>query len=159
LYLLRQQKTHQTELSEKIVQLKLLAPDGKKYETDCANTEGIFRIIQSIPSPKAEPFKRWLARVGYERIQEIEDPELGTKRTRALYRAKGYLDAWIEQRMRGIEIREILTDEWRKRNVKEGFQEELLGSWGEGNKQARVRKPSTKPTNWEFQREELLDEL
>ncbi|MEI8232649.1 MAG: Bro-N domain-containing protein [bacterium] len=98
-------------------QLKLLAPDGKMRETDCANTESIFRIIQSIPSPKAEPFKRWLAKVGYERVQEIEDPELATKRTRALYKAKGYPDSWIEKRMRGIEIRETLTDEWKKRNV------------------------------------------
>ena len=98
-------------------QLKLLAEDGKMRETDCANTEGIFRIIQSIPSPKAEPFKLWLARVGYERVQEIEDPELATKRTRALYKAKGYPDAWIEKRMRGIEVRETLTDEWKKRNV------------------------------------------
>ena len=76
--------------------LKLEAADGKKYSTDCANTEGIFRIIQSIPSPKAEPFKRWLAKVGYERVQEIEDPELASQRMRAIYRAKGYSDAWIE---------------------------------------------------------------
>ena len=89
--------------------LKLKASDGKKYETDCANTEGIFRIIQSIPSPKVEPFKRWLARVGYERVKEIEDQELATKRTRALYKAKGYDEAWIEKRMRGIAIRETLT--------------------------------------------------
>jgi hypothetical protein len=95
------------------------APDGKMRETDCANTEGIFRIIQSIPSPKAEPFKRWLAMVGYERIQEIEDPELATKRTKALYKAKGYSEAWIEKRMRGIAVREELTDEWDKRGVKE----------------------------------------
>jgi hypothetical protein len=86
---------------------------------NCANTEGVFRIIQSIPSPKAEPFKRWLAKVGYERVQEIEDPELGTKRTRALYKAKGYSDDWIEKRMRGIAIREELTDEWKNRDVKE----------------------------------------
>jgi len=99
--------------------LKLTAPDGKMRETDCANTEGIFRIIQSIPSPKAEPFKRWLAKVGYERVQEIEDPELATKRTRALYKAKGYSDAWIEKRMRGIAVREELTDEWKNRDVKE----------------------------------------
>lgn len=85
----------------------------------CANTEGIFRIIQSIPSPKAEPFKRWLAKVGYERIQEIEDPELATKRTRALYKAKGYSDGWIEKRMRSIAVRDELTDEWKKRGVKE----------------------------------------
>ena len=100
-------------------ELRLPAADGKLYKTDCANTEGVFRIIQSIPSPKAEPFKRWLARVGYERVQEIEDPELGTKRTRALYKAKGYPDGWIEKRMRGIQIREELTDEWRNRQIKE----------------------------------------
>ncbi|MEI8172426.1 MAG: Bro-N domain-containing protein [Deltaproteobacteria bacterium] len=99
--------------------LKLTAPDGKLRETDCANTEGIFRIIQSIPSPKAEPFKRWLAKVGYERVQEIEDPELATKRTRALYKAKGYSDNWIEKRLRGIAVRDELTDEWKKRDVKQ----------------------------------------
>jgi len=98
--------------------LKLVAPDGKFRKTDCANTEGIFRIIQSIPSPKAEPFKRWLAKVGYERVQEIEDPELATKRTRALYKAKGYSDDWIEKRMRGIAIRDELTDEWKKREIR-----------------------------------------
>lgn len=92
---------------------------GGVQKLNCANTEGIFRIIQSIPSPKAEPFKRWLAKVGYERIQEIEDPELATKRTKALYKAKGYSDAWIEKRIRGIAIREELTDEWQKRGVKE----------------------------------------
>ncbi len=107
------------QLYEKIVQLKLEAPDGKMRETDTANTETVFRIIQSIPSPKAEPFKRWLAKVGYERIQEIEDPELATKRTRAIYKAKGYPDDWIEKRMRGIVIREQLTNEWEKREVKE----------------------------------------
>ena len=98
--------------------LKLTAPDGKRRITDCANTEGIFRIIQSIPSPKAEPFKRWLAKVGYERVQEIEDPELATKRTRELYKAKGYSDAWIEKRMRGIAVRAELTNEWKNRDVK-----------------------------------------
>ena len=106
--------------------LKLEAADGKKYETDCANTEGMLRIIQSIPSPKAEPFKRWLAKVGYERVQEIEDPELGTKRTRALYKAKGYPDAWIEKRIRGIEIRATLANEWDKHGVKEGKEYEIL---------------------------------
>ena len=114
------------ELSEKIGQLKLQSKDGKYYETDCTNTETMFRIIQSIPSPKAEPFKRWLARVGYERVQEIEDPELGTKRTRALYKAKGYSNDWIEKRMRGIAIREELTDEWKKREVKEKREYEIL---------------------------------
>lgn len=114
------------ELSTICRQLKLEASDGKKYETDCANTEGIFRIIQSIPSSKAEPFKRWLARVGYERIKEIEDPELATKRTRALYKAKGYSDDWIEKRMRGIAIREELTDEWKKRGAQEQKDYEIL---------------------------------
>jgi DNA-damage-inducible protein D len=99
--------------------LKIDAPDGKMREANCANTEGVFRIIQSIPSPKAEPFKRWLAKVGYERVQEIEDPELATKRTRAIYKAKGYSDDWIEKRMRGIAIREELTDEWKNRDVKQ----------------------------------------
>lgn len=92
---------------------------GGAQKLNCANTEGIFRIIQSIPSPKAEPFKRWLAKVGYERVQEIEDPQLATKRTRALYKAKGYSDDWIEKRMRSIAIRDELTDEWKKRGVKE----------------------------------------
>ena len=114
------------EVSEKIGQLKMTAPDGKMRDTDCANTETMFRIIQTIPSPKSEPFKRWLAKVGYERVQEIENPELGTKRTKALYKAKGYSDDWIEKRMRGIAIREELTDEWKKREVKEKREYEIL---------------------------------
>jgi hypothetical protein len=97
--------------------LKLEASDGKKYETDCANTAGLFRIIQSIPSPKAEPFKRWLAKVGYERVQEIEDPELGMRRMRELYRQKGYSEQWIEERVRGIVAREHLTNEWDHRGA------------------------------------------
>ncbi len=107
-------------------QLKLLAEDGKMRLTDCANTEGIFRIIQSMPSPKAEPFKRWLAKVGYERVQEIENPELATKRTRLLYKLKGYSDDWIEKRMRGIAIREELTDEWQNRGATENRDYEIL---------------------------------
>jgi hypothetical protein len=106
--------------------LKLPAPDGKLRETDCADTEGIFRIIQSIPSPKAEPFKRWLAKTGFERVKEIENPELATKRTRLLYKLKGYSDDWIEKRMRGIAIREELTDEWQKRGAKESKDYEIL---------------------------------
>jgi DNA-damage-inducible protein D len=105
---------------------QIVPPLGLEFETaggrqplQCWNTEGIFRLIQSIPSPKAEPFKRWLAKVGYERIQEIEDPELATKRTRSLYKEKGYSDDWIEKRMRSIAIRDELTDEWKKRGVKE----------------------------------------
>ena len=114
------------ELSTICRQLKLESSDGKKYETDCANTEGIFRIIQSIPSSRAEPFKLWLARVGYERVLEIDDPEIATKRTRALYKAKGYGDEWIEKRMRGIAIREELTDEWKKHEVKKDKEYEIL---------------------------------
>ncbi len=113
-------KFRDLELSKGWVQIVHTLPiktTGGNQRMVCANTEGIFRIIQSIPSPKAEPFKRWLAKVGYERVKEIEDPELATKRTRALYKAKGYPDSWIEKRMRGIEVRETLTDEWKKRNV------------------------------------------
>jgi len=99
---------------------------GGIQKLNCANTEGIFRIIQSIPSHKAEPFKLWLAKVGYERVQEIEDPEIATKRTRALYKAKGYSDDWIEKRMRGIAIREELTDEWKNHGVKEEKEYEIL---------------------------------
>jgi DNA-damage-inducible protein D len=102
---------------EKIVQLKLPAEDGKQRPTDCGSTKIMFRIIQSIPSPKAEPFKRWLAKVGYERVQEIEDPELAQKRMKELYRAKGYSDVWIEKRMRGIAVRDELTDEWDRRGI------------------------------------------
>jgi hypothetical protein len=122
----RVQNDEGVQLSTICKQLKLESSDGKKYVTDCANTEGIFRIIQSIPSPKAEPFKRWLAKVGYERVQEIEDPELATKRTRALYRAKGYSEAWIEKRMRGIEVRATLTNEWKQRDVQEGKEYAIL---------------------------------
>lgn len=105
------------ELSTFCRQLKLKSSDGKSYSTDCANTEGLFRIIQSIPSPKAEPFKRWLAKIGYERVQEIEDPELASRRAREIYKTKGYSDAWIEKRMRGIQVRGELTEEWKNRNV------------------------------------------
>lgn len=107
----------QLELSPIWVQLKLPSADGKKYETDCANTESMFRIIQSIPSKKAEPFKRWLAKVGYERVQEIEDPELAQKRMKEIYKLKGYSDEWIEKRARGVAIRDELTDEWNKRGA------------------------------------------
>ncbi len=98
-------------------QLKLPAADGKFYETDCANTKTLFRIIQSVPSKKAEPLKLWLAQLGYDRVQEIENPELTQKRMKELYKAKGYSDDWIEKRVRGIAIRDELTDEWKKRDV------------------------------------------
>lgn len=106
--------------------LALQAPDGKQRETNCANTEGLFRIIQSIPSPKAEPFKRWLAQVGYERVKEIENPELASARARELYQAKGYPQAWIEKRLRSISVRGELTDEWKARGVVEGKEYSIL---------------------------------
>ena len=106
----------------------LIQTTGGKQKLNCATTEGIFRIIQSIPSPRAEPFKRWLAKIGYERVQEIEDPELATKRTRLLYKLKGYPDSWIEKRMRGIAIREELTDEWQQRGAKVDRDSKILTS-------------------------------
>ncbi len=108
---------HGVELYTNCVQLKLLAEDGKLRETACVNTEGAFRVIQSIPSPKAEPFKLWLAKVGYERVQEIENPELGQNRIKEYYEFKGYPKDWIEKRIRGIAIRQELTDEWKNRGV------------------------------------------
>jgi hypothetical protein len=118
----RKMRIRDPELGEgwgQIVTPLSVQTSGGPQNLSCANTEGIFRIIQSIPSPKAEPFKKWLAKVGYERIQEIEDPEIATKRTRALYKAKGYPDDWIEKRMRSIHIREELTNEWKNRGVQE----------------------------------------
>ncbi len=114
------------ELYGKIVQLKLPSSDGKQYETDCASTKNMFRIIQSIPSPKAEPFKRWLAQVGYERVQEIQNPELAQQRMKELYKAKGYSDDWIEKRVRGIAVRQELTGEWKNRGVNEGKEFAIL---------------------------------
>ena len=99
--------------------LELLAQDGKKRETNCVNTEGAFRIIQSIPSPKAEPFKLWLAKVGYDRVKEIDDPERAQQRMKELFKSKGYSDEWIEKRVRGIAVRQELTDEWKHRGVEE----------------------------------------
>ena len=109
-------------------QLKMLANDGKIRLTDCANTKTMFRVVQSIPSSKAEPFKKWLAKVGYERVQEIENPELAQKRMRELYKSKGYSDAWIEKRVRGIAVRDELTNEWGKRGVKQEKEYAILTS-------------------------------
>ena len=114
-----QLKNEGVELYGFIVQLKVVSGDGKKYLTDCSNTKSMFRIIQSVPSKKAEPFKQWLAKVGYERVQEIQNPELAQKRMKEIYQAKGYSDDWIEKRVRGIAIRDELTDEWKKRGVQE----------------------------------------
>jgi len=106
--------------------VEMTAADGKKRKVQAANTEGLLRIIQSIPSPKAEPFKRWLAKVGYERLEEIENPELAAKRMREIYRQKGYSDEWIEKRVRGIAVRDELTEEWKKRGVKEQKEYSIL---------------------------------
>src|SRR3989338_3154296 len=122
----REKESSETELSTFCRQLKLKSSDGKEYETDCANTEGILRIIQSIHSKKAEPLKRWLAKVGYERVQEIENPELAQERMKKLYEQKGYSKEWIEKRLRGIAIRQELTDEWKNRGVKKDVEFAIL---------------------------------
>jgi hypothetical protein len=126
-YRLKQrEKKNGIELSTNCRQLKMKARDGKMRDTEIADTETLLRIIQSIPSPKAEPFKRWLAKVGYERLEEIENPELATKRTKEIYKTKGYSDDWIEKRMRSIAIRDELTDEWKKRGVRESIEYAIL---------------------------------
>ncbi len=113
-------KKREPQLHTSCMQLKMIAQDGRGRLTDCANTEGILRIVMSVPSPKAEPLKLWLAQTGYERIQETENPELGFERMKAVYRAKGYTEEWIKERMNSIQARNKLTDEWSKRGVKEG---------------------------------------
>ncbi len=114
---------------------QIVPPLGLEFDTaggrqmlQCWNTIGILRLIQSIPSPKAEPFKRWLAKVGYERLEEIQNPELAATRMRQIYKQKGYSDAWIEKRMRGIAVRDELTEEWRKRGIKEQIEYAILTS-------------------------------
>jgi len=119
-------KNEGSEVYEKIVQLKMTAPDGKQRETDSFSTEDLLRVIQSIPSPKAEPFKLWLAKVGYERIEETEDPELAFERAMKTYLQKGYSREWINQRLKSIEVRKELTDEWQEREMKEGLEYAIL---------------------------------
>ena len=122
-------KQRDEELSKGWVQFVHILPaptKGGSQNMNCTNTEGAFRIIQSIPSPKAEPFKLWLAKVGYERVQEIENPELAQKRMRQIYKEKGYSDGWIEKRTRGIAVRDELTGEWKKRGVKEKTEYSIL---------------------------------
>ena len=114
------------ELSPIWVQLKLPAKDGKLRYTDCVNTKNAFRLVQSIPSKKAEPFKQWLAKLGHERIEEIENPEIAQDRVKKYYELKGYPKDWIDKRLRGIAIRQELTDEWRYRDVKEGQEFAIL---------------------------------
>lgn len=134
------------ELSAICRKFKMEAANGRYYQTECADTEGMLRIIQSIPSAEAEPFKRWLAKVGYERIQEIENPELAAERAKALYKAKGYSDEWIEARLRSIDIRKELTNEWQQRGVKEGQEYAFLtaeisrGSFGLTPQEHKERK-------------------
>lgn len=123
-----------SELSEKIGQLKMLSSDGKKYLTDVGDTETILRLVQSVPSPKAEPFKLWLARVGYERLEETADPEIAIDRALKTYVQKGYGRDWINQRLKSIEVRKNLTDEWEERGVKEGREfailtDEITNAW------------------------------
>lgn len=130
---------------------------GGLQKMNCANTEGIFRIIQSIPSPRAEPFKRWLAKVGYERVQEIEDPELASKRARAIYKAKGYPENWIEKRMRSIAVREELTDEWKNRGVKQEKEYSILTA--EISKAAFGMTPSEYKKIKSLERENLRDHM
>ena len=136
-------KNEGSEVYEKIVQLKMTAPDGKQRETDSFSTEDLLRVIQSIPSPKAEPFKLWLAKVGYERIEETEDPELAFDRAMKTYLQKGYSRAWINQRLKSIDVRKELTDEWQEREMKEGLEyailtDEITRAWA--NKSVRDYK-------------------
>ena len=119
-------KKEGSELSEKIGQLKMQSSDGKFYKTDVADTEQLFRLIQSIPSPKAEPFKLWLAKIANERLDEMQNPELTVERAMYEYLQLGYSESWINQRLKSIEIRKELTDEWKKRGMKEGFQFAIL---------------------------------
>ncbi len=122
----RELESSKIQLSTNCRQLKMESSDGKKYLTDCANIKGIFRIIQSIPSKRAEPFKLWLAKVGSDRIDEIEDPELAQKRMKKLYELKGYSKGWIDKRLRGIAIRQNLTEEWGNRGVDENVEYAIL---------------------------------
>ena len=122
----KREEENRVELSTNCRQLKLMAPDGKMRLTDCANTQGMLRIIQSIPSKKAEPFKLWLAQVGKDRIDEIQNPEIAMERMKALYEQKGYPKEWIEKRTRGIAVRQELTDEWKERGAKEGLEYAIL---------------------------------
>ncbi len=138
-------------------QLKLLAIDGKYRKTDCANTETMLRIIQSIPSPKAEPLKLWLAQVGYDRVKEIENPELASQRAREIYKAKGYSENWIEKRMRSIAIREELTDEWKQRDVKEGKEYSILTA--EISRATFGMTPSEYKKHKNLKRENLRDHM
>lgn len=141
-----------SEVYEKIVQLKMISPDGKKRLTDVADTRTMLRLIQSIPSPKAEPFKLWLAKVGYERIEETADPELAIDRAMKTYLQKGYSKEWINQRLKSIEVRKELTDEWQGRGMKEGLEfailtDEITRAWADRSVKAYKRLKGLKKEN------------
>ena len=141
-----------SQVYDKIVRFKMLASDGKMRLTDCLSTEDVLRLIQSIPSPKAEPFKLWLAKVGYERIEETEDPELGINRAMETYLKKGYSKDWINQRLKSIEVRKELTDEWDKRGVKKGLEyailtDEITKAWSEKSVREYKRFKNLKKEN------------
>lgn len=141
-----------SELSEKIGQLKMLAADGKKYKTDVANTDQLFRLIQSIPSPKAEPFKLWIAQVAKERLDQMQDPELSIEQAMMDYKRLGYSDNWINQRLKSIEIRKELTDEWKSRGLEEGVQfatltDIIYKTWAEKTAKEYKRFKSLKKEN------------
>jgi len=157
---IKKMRSRDKELSEgwgQFVTPLTIKTEGGPQKVNCANTESLFRIIQSIPSPKAEPFKRWLAKVGYERVQEIENPELASKRARALYKAKGYSDDWIEKRMRSIAIREELTDEWQNRGIKESKEFSILTA--EISKAAFGMTPSQYKKHKNLKRDNLRDHM
>ncbi len=150
-------KKREPQLYTVCVQLKMPSADGKKYATDCANTEGLLRIIMAIPSPNAEPFKLWLARVGQERIDEIENPELAARRARDLYKLKGYPDDWIESRLKSIDMRQQLTDEWKGRGVQEGIEYSILTA--EISKATFGMTPSEYKGHKGLRRENLRDHM
>ncbi len=153
----RRERSNGIDLSTNCRQLKMKSNDGKMYSTECADTERLLRIIQSIPSLKAEPFKRWLAKVGYERLEEIENPELASKRAREIYKQKGYPDDWIEKRMRSIAIREELTDEWKSRGIRERIEYAILTA--EISKAAFGLTPSEYKEVKGLKRENLRDHM
>ena len=145
-------KKEGSELATNCSQLKMQSADGKKYLTDVASTEQLLRLIQSIPSPKAEPFKQWLARVGYERIEETEDPELAFERAMETYSKKGYSRDWINQRLKSIEVRKELTDEWENRGIQKGREfailtDEITKAWSGLNTREYKQHKSLKKEN------------
>ena len=153
----REKESSGVELSTLCRQLKLTSADGKSYMTEVVNTESAFRIIQSIPSPKAEAFKRWLAQIGYQRVQEIENPELAQQRMKELYQEKGYPPDWIEKRMRSIAIRDELTDEWKRRGIQE--QKDLAILTAEISKATFGMTPTQYKDLKGLQRENLRDHM